>query len=135
MERTHEEATEALHAGREGRHPEAASVGASASELCDKHGLQPTVFYRWQKEFFENGAAAFQPKARLLSKWNGKPSKKGTGFEQPLAGTNTGTSTCHTSTSVGRFITCAAFWTAIADTSSIGICGRKPRQNRRQQAA
>src|SRR3954465_14711037 len=32
------------------------------SELCDKHGLQPTVFYRWQKEFFENGAAAFQPK-------------------------------------------------------------------------
>src|SRR2546425_5757278 len=35
------------------------------SELCDKHGLQPTVFYRWQQEFFENGAAAFQPKARL----------------------------------------------------------------------
>ena len=34
------------------------------SELCDKHGLQPTVFYRWQKEFFENGATAFQPKAR-----------------------------------------------------------------------
>jgi transposase len=34
------------------------------SELCDKHGLQPTVFYRWQNEFFENGAAAFQPKAR-----------------------------------------------------------------------
>src|ERR1700682_2472166 len=34
------------------------------SELCDKHGLQPTVFYRWQKEFFENGASAFEPKAR-----------------------------------------------------------------------
>jgi transposase-like protein len=34
------------------------------SELCDKHGLLPTVFYRWQKEFFENGAAAFQGKAR-----------------------------------------------------------------------
>ena len=32
------------------------------SELCDKHGLQPTVFYRWQKEFFENGAAAFGQK-------------------------------------------------------------------------
>jgi transposase-like protein len=32
------------------------------SELCDKHGLQPTVFYRLQKEFFENGTAAFQPK-------------------------------------------------------------------------
>jgi len=34
------------------------------SELCDKQGLQPTVFYRWQKEFFENGAAAFQKKGR-----------------------------------------------------------------------
>ena len=34
------------------------------SKLCDELGLQPTVFYRWQKEFFENGAAAFQKKAR-----------------------------------------------------------------------
>ena len=34
------------------------------SQLCDKKGLQPTVFQRGQKEFFENGAAAFQPKAR-----------------------------------------------------------------------
>src|SRR5712671_1006091 len=32
------------------------------SELCEKHGLQPTVFYRWQKEFFENGASAFEQK-------------------------------------------------------------------------
>ena len=32
------------------------------SKLCDELGLQPTVFYRWQKEFFENGAAVFQPK-------------------------------------------------------------------------
>ena len=34
------------------------------SSLCEEAGLQPTVFYRWQKEFFENGAAAFQTKAR-----------------------------------------------------------------------
>jgi transposase-like protein len=34
------------------------------SKLCDEFGLQPTVFYRWQKEFFENGAAAFEQKAR-----------------------------------------------------------------------
>jgi transposase len=33
------------------------------SELCDRHGLQPGVFYRWQKEFFENGTAAFNAKA------------------------------------------------------------------------
>jgi transposase-like protein len=35
----------------------------SISDLCDEYNLQPTVFYRWQKEFFENGAAAFE-KAR-----------------------------------------------------------------------
>jgi transposase len=35
------------------------------SKLCDELGLQPTVFYRWQKEFFENGAAAFQSKVRV----------------------------------------------------------------------
>src|SRR5258707_14359970 len=34
------------------------------SDLCEELGLQPTVFYRWQKEFFENGAAAFQTTAR-----------------------------------------------------------------------
>src|SRR5512136_412912 len=34
------------------------------SEPCDKQGLQPTVFYRWQKEFFENGAAPFHQKGR-----------------------------------------------------------------------
>ena len=30
------------------------------SDLCDEYQLQPTVFYRWLKEFFENGAAAFE---------------------------------------------------------------------------
>jgi transposase-like protein len=30
------------------------------SDLCEKHGIHPTVFYRWQKEFFENGAEAFE---------------------------------------------------------------------------
>ena len=34
------------------------------SDLCEEECLQPTVFYRWQKEFFENGAAAFQSKVR-----------------------------------------------------------------------
>jgi transposase-like protein len=34
------------------------------SSLCEELGLQPTVFYRWQKEFFENGVAAFQGKQR-----------------------------------------------------------------------
>jgi len=34
------------------------------SKLCDELGVQPTVFYRWQEEFFENGAAAFQTNTR-----------------------------------------------------------------------
>ena len=25
------------------------------SQLCDEYQLQPTIFYRWQKQFFENG--------------------------------------------------------------------------------
>ena len=34
------------------------------SELCEELALRPTVFYRWQKELFENGAAAFQSQER-----------------------------------------------------------------------
>ncbi len=30
------------------------------SDLCDKHGVTPNMFNRWQKEFFERGAAAFE---------------------------------------------------------------------------
>jgi transposase-like protein len=30
------------------------------SDLCDEKGLHPTLFYKWQKEFFEHGAAAFE---------------------------------------------------------------------------
>ena len=29
------------------------------SEVCDEHGVNPNMFYRWQKQFFENGSAAF----------------------------------------------------------------------------
>jgi transposase len=41
------------------------------SDLCDKHKLHPTLFYQWQKAFFENGAAAFEsrrPRSQSLSK-------------------------------------------------------------------
>ena len=29
------------------------------SDLCEEHGLHPTVFYRWQKDLFEHAAAGF----------------------------------------------------------------------------
>lgn len=32
------------------------------SDLCDEYELQPTLFYAWQKLFFENGASAFERK-------------------------------------------------------------------------
>lgn len=43
------------------------------SDLCDKYELQPTVFYRWQKEFFEKSANVFDqhrdgPSAQLERK-------------------------------------------------------------------
>jgi len=36
--------------------------GKPLSEVCEKHGIAPTQFYQWQKTFFENGMAAFEPK-------------------------------------------------------------------------
>ena len=32
------------------------------SDLCDKYGIHPTQFYRWQKSMFENMALLFEPK-------------------------------------------------------------------------
>jgi transposase len=34
------------------------------SDLCEELSLKPTVFCRWQKEFLENGATAFQAQER-----------------------------------------------------------------------
>jgi transposase-like protein len=31
----------------------------AVSAVCEEHDLAPTLFYNWQKQFFENGAAAF----------------------------------------------------------------------------
>ena len=33
--------------------------GQAVSKVCEEHDLSPTLFYTWQKQFFENGAAAF----------------------------------------------------------------------------
>ena len=54
------------------------------SELCDKQRLQPTVFYRWQKEFFENGAGlssqkrgpTMLPSRNGSTTWRRKPRPK-----------------------------------------------------------
>ena len=38
--------------------------GAAIADVCDQQGLTPGLFYRWQKELFENGAAVLQVKRR-----------------------------------------------------------------------
>ena len=57
------------------------------SDLCDQAGIHPTLFYRWQKELFENGQAAFehsdrqakaaaQAQADEIQRLNGKLQRK-----------------------------------------------------------
>jgi transposase-like protein len=48
----------------------------AVSDLCDELGLAPTVFYRWQKEFFENGAAAFERTSKRQKKYESREARK-----------------------------------------------------------
>ena len=32
------------------------------SDLCDKHGISPVLFYNWQRQLFENAASVFERK-------------------------------------------------------------------------
>ena len=34
------------------------------SDLCDRHGLHPTMFYRWQKALFDGAPSALHGRAR-----------------------------------------------------------------------
>ena len=38
------------------------------SDICDKYNIRPTVYYRWQKQFFERGEEAFKSNNRASSK-------------------------------------------------------------------
>lgn len=55
------------------------------SDLCDELGLAPTVFYRWQKEFFEHGAAAFERKPRRRQQQENRQSRRVEALEAKLA--------------------------------------------------
>ena len=54
------------------------------SEICDKLDLQPTVFYRWLKEFFENGAAAFEHASNGNKKHQDKQQRRIQKLEEKL---------------------------------------------------
>ena len=59
------------------------------SDLCDEQGLHPTLFYKWQKEFFENGASVFERKddvkSRQLEKKNAALKTKLTHRDEVIA--------------------------------------------------
>ncbi len=51
------------------------------SELCEKYGIYPNLFYRWEKQFFEGGIATFSGKHRDAG--NGKA--KGQRLQEKIA--------------------------------------------------
>jgi transposase len=42
--------------------------GVAVSDLCDQHHIQPTQFYQWQKQLFENGDTAFERQGKKGAK-------------------------------------------------------------------
>ena len=45
------------------------------SDLCDQLGIAPNLFYRWQRELFENGHAVFEGDRKSKSVENAKDRK------------------------------------------------------------
>lgn len=45
------------------------------SDVCQKHDLQPTLFYLWQKKLFEEGAVVFETKAASTRQQNAEAEK------------------------------------------------------------
>jgi transposase-like protein len=54
------------------------------SELCDRHGLQPTLFYQWQKKLFEEGAAVFEQPRGKSARQEGAEARKMAALEAKL---------------------------------------------------
>jgi len=38
------------------------------SEVCERHGIGPGMFYEWQRKLFENGATAFTATGKTSSR-------------------------------------------------------------------
>lgn len=53
------------------------------SDVCDKHRIHPTLFYQWQKTFFEKGYAAFH-NGRSPSQHSGSRDRKLEALENKL---------------------------------------------------
>jgi|SRR5438128_6583028 len=49
--------------------------GTPVSDLCDEYGLNPTVFYQWQRQLFENAHVAFDSGRKFKSVEDAKDKK------------------------------------------------------------
>jgi transposase len=54
------------------------------SDVCDQYNIHPTLFYRWQKEFFDNGAAAFEQNGKRRQAVEEVKDRKIAALEQKL---------------------------------------------------
>ena len=57
--------------------------GKLISEICETEGIHPTLFYQWQKTFFEKGTAAFE-NGRSPSRVFGQAERKLEALESKL---------------------------------------------------
>jgi transposase len=57
--------------------------GKAISEICESEGIHPTLFYQWQKTFFEKGTAAFE-NGRSPSRGFGQNDRKIEALESKL---------------------------------------------------
>ena len=50
--------------------------GKPISEICDRYGVHPTLFHRWQQQLFENASSAFEKRDKgAEARWQKKISK------------------------------------------------------------
>ena len=54
------------------------------SDICEEHNLSVNLFYLWQKQFFENGAAAFANSGKRLKATQDAKDRKITALEDKL---------------------------------------------------
>lgn len=60
------------------------------SDLCDELGIHPNQYYNWQKQFFENGSAAFErrPNSANVKRQQNAAEKKVEQLEKKLLDRN-----------------------------------------------
>jgi transposase len=54
------------------------------SDICQEHNLAVTLFYLWQKQFFENGTAAFEKASKTRKPQEDAKDRKIAALEEKL---------------------------------------------------